>query len=174
MARLVAVSNGVGPLPPGARARSVRRQPMSARGKHKASAAAREVSGRPKRCKMAHAFLWGHSYKRLQSVQLLGQLGVFLTAGPMCLSLVGHMGAVWLLKAKGQVGYSRGSRSARVDEPHEVRAARHPTGRRVCGRVLQAGGRGQFAPRGESYDADLWTRHTPGYQKKIVNCSKFR
>jgi hypothetical protein len=28
---------------------------------------------------LAYAFLWEHSYKRLQLAQLLGQLGVFLT-----------------------------------------------------------------------------------------------
>ena len=41
--------------------------------------AARKVSGWPKRCKLAHAFLWEYSYKRLKLAQLLGQLGVFLT-----------------------------------------------------------------------------------------------
>ena len=40
---------------------------------------ARKVLGWPKRCKLAHAFLWEDSYKRLQLAQLLGQLGVFLT-----------------------------------------------------------------------------------------------
>ena len=35
--------------------------------------------GWPKRSKLAHAFLWEHSYKRLELAQLLGQLGVFLT-----------------------------------------------------------------------------------------------
>ena len=40
---------------------------------------ARKVSGRPKRCKLAHAFLWECSYKRLKTAQLLGQLGVSLT-----------------------------------------------------------------------------------------------
>ena len=33
----------------------------------------------PKRCKLAHACLWGYSYKRLKLAQLLGQLGVCLT-----------------------------------------------------------------------------------------------
>jgi hypothetical protein len=37
--------------------------------------------GWPKRCQLAHAFLWGASYKRLKLTQLLGQLGVFLTPG---------------------------------------------------------------------------------------------
>ena len=34
--------------------------------------------GWPKRCKLAHAFLWEYSCKRLKLAQLLGQLGVFL------------------------------------------------------------------------------------------------
>ena len=37
--------------------------------------------GWPKRCKLAHAFLWEYSYKRLKLAQLLGQLGVFLAPG---------------------------------------------------------------------------------------------
>jgi hypothetical protein len=40
---------------------------------------ARKLLGWPKRCRLAHAFLWEHSYKRLKLAQLLGQLGVFLT-----------------------------------------------------------------------------------------------
>ncbi len=43
---------------------------------------ARKVLGWPKRCKLAHAFLWAYSYKRLKLAQLLGQLGVFLTCDP--------------------------------------------------------------------------------------------
>jgi hypothetical protein len=43
---------------------------------------AREVLGWPKRCKLARAFLWRYSYKRLYKrlklAQLLSQLGVFL------------------------------------------------------------------------------------------------
>ena len=35
--------------------------------------------GWPKRCKLAHAFLWEYRCKRLKLAQLLGQLGVFLT-----------------------------------------------------------------------------------------------
>jgi hypothetical protein len=42
-------------------------------------AAARKVSGWPKRYKLAHAFLWQYSHKKLKSAQLLGQVGVFLT-----------------------------------------------------------------------------------------------
>ena len=38
-----------------------------------------EVSGWPKICQLAHAFMWEYSYKRLKLAQLLGQLGVFLT-----------------------------------------------------------------------------------------------
>ena len=30
-------------------------------------------------CDRAHAFLWGHSYKKLKLAQLLGRLGVFFT-----------------------------------------------------------------------------------------------
>jgi hypothetical protein len=41
--------------------------------------AARKLLGWPKRCKLARAFLWEYSYKRLELAQLLGQLGVFLT-----------------------------------------------------------------------------------------------
>ena len=40
---------------------------------------ARKVLGRPGRRKLAHAFLWECSYKRLKLAQLLGQLGVVLT-----------------------------------------------------------------------------------------------
>jgi hypothetical protein len=42
-------------------------------------AAARKVLGWPKICKLAHAFLWEHSYKGLELAQLLGQLGVLRT-----------------------------------------------------------------------------------------------
>ena len=41
--------------------------------------AARRVSGCPKICKLAHAFLWECSDKRLELAQLLRQLVVFLT-----------------------------------------------------------------------------------------------
>ena len=37
-------------------------------------AEARKVLGRPKICKLAHAFLWEHSYTRQKLAQLLGQL----------------------------------------------------------------------------------------------------
>jgi hypothetical protein len=37
------------------------------------------VLGWPKRCRLAHVFLWEYSYKRLELAQVLGQLGVFLT-----------------------------------------------------------------------------------------------
>ena len=43
---------------------------------------ARKALGWPKRCKVAHAFQRGCSNKGLKSVQLPGQLGVFLTTGP--------------------------------------------------------------------------------------------
>ena len=32
---------------------------------------------------LAHAFLWEHNYNRLKLVQLLGQLGGFLTVGAL-------------------------------------------------------------------------------------------
>ena len=41
-------------------------------------AIARRVSGWPR---LAHAFLWEYSYRRLKLAQLLGQLGVFFTCG---------------------------------------------------------------------------------------------
>ena len=41
---------------------------------------ARKVLGWPKRWKLAHAFPWEYSCKRLKLAQLLGQPGVFLTA----------------------------------------------------------------------------------------------
>jgi hypothetical protein len=42
----------------------------------------RKVLGRPKRCQLApRAFLWKHSYKMLESAQLLGRHGAFLTQG---------------------------------------------------------------------------------------------
>jgi hypothetical protein len=40
---------------------------------------ARKFLGWPKICKLAHAFRWEYSYKKLKLAQLLGQLGVFLT-----------------------------------------------------------------------------------------------
>ena len=40
---------------------------------------ARKVLGWPKIRRLAHAFLWEHSDKRLKLAQHLGQLGVFLT-----------------------------------------------------------------------------------------------
>jgi hypothetical protein len=40
---------------------------------------AREVLAWQKRCKLAHASLWGYGYERLKLAQLLGPLGVFLT-----------------------------------------------------------------------------------------------
>jgi hypothetical protein len=42
---------------------------------------ARKVLGWPTICKLAHAFLWEHSYQRLKLAQLLGQLGAPLTLG---------------------------------------------------------------------------------------------
>ena len=42
---------------------------------------ARNGLGWPRRCELAHAFLWEYIYKGLELVQFLGQLGVFLTQG---------------------------------------------------------------------------------------------
>ena len=39
------------------------------------------VRSRPKRCKLAHAFLWEYSDKGLKMAQLLGQHGVSLASG---------------------------------------------------------------------------------------------
>jgi hypothetical protein len=39
------------------------------------------VLGWAKIYKLAHAFVWEYSYKRLKFAQLLGQLGIFLTCG---------------------------------------------------------------------------------------------
>jgi hypothetical protein len=52
------------------------------------SARARKVLGWPKLCKLAHAFPWEYSYKRLKLAQLLGQLSVFLTTGGDAISNV--------------------------------------------------------------------------------------
>ena len=57
-----------------------RRRPR-ARATGRRTPAARKVLGWPKICKLAHAFLWEYSHKRLKLAQLLGQLGVFLTCG---------------------------------------------------------------------------------------------
>jgi hypothetical protein len=46
---------------------------------HSPIAIARKVLGWSKRCKLAHAFLWKYSYKRLKLAQVLGQPGIFLT-----------------------------------------------------------------------------------------------
>ena len=48
-------------------------------GRRRRSTIAKKLSGWPKICKLAHAFLWKHSYERLKLAQSLGQLGVFLT-----------------------------------------------------------------------------------------------
>ena len=59
---------------------------------------ARKLLGWPKRCKLAHEFLWEYSCKRLKLAQLLGQRGVFL-AGVM----FNGLGAAWLRVAVAQV-----------------------------------------------------------------------
>ena len=47
----------------------------------RASLEREKVLGWPRRCGLAHAFLWEHSCKKLKLAQLLGQRGVFLTCG---------------------------------------------------------------------------------------------
>jgi hypothetical protein len=49
--------------------------------------AARQVLGWPKRRKLARAFLWEYSFERLKLVQLLGQLGIFLTCSQVVIIL---------------------------------------------------------------------------------------
>ena len=54
--------------------------------------------GWPKRCKLAHAFLWEYSCKRLKWAQLLGQLGVFLARmgrGAMAGPCAAHRPVSW-------------------------------------------------------------------------------
>jgi hypothetical protein len=50
------------------------------------------VLGRPRRCKLAHAFPGGYSDKRRKLAQLLGQPGVFLTASRQRVSAGGRAG----------------------------------------------------------------------------------
>ena len=57
-------------------------------------------------CKLAHAFLWEHSYKKLKLAQLLGQLSVFLTwyemscrahvGGPLPRALAVSVDQIWM------------------------------------------------------------------------------
>jgi hypothetical protein len=49
------------------------------RGRSCASTPARKVLGWPNRCKLARAFPWDYSYKRLTLAQLLGRHRAFLT-----------------------------------------------------------------------------------------------
>ena len=42
---------------------------------------ARKLLAWPRRCQLAHAFLWGCGEKRLKFAQRLGQFGIFLTHG---------------------------------------------------------------------------------------------
>ena len=76
----------------GCTARQLRPSPSLAAGAAAAradhpDAGASKVLGRPRRCKLAHAFLWAYSDKRRKLAQLPGQLGVLLTgarAPPSC------------------------------------------------------------------------------------------
>ena len=63
------------PMPRGNHERYERSKFISARAEKTSPAcSATKVLGRPKRCQLAHAFLWEYSYKRLKLAQLLGQL----------------------------------------------------------------------------------------------------
>jgi hypothetical protein len=61
--------------------------------------------GRPKRRRLAHAFLWEYSYKRPKLAQRVGQLGVFLTllqSGPPQLP---HSAAQHFLVARSRIPF---------------------------------------------------------------------
>jgi hypothetical protein len=59
-----------------ARVAPAARTPARAAGGAQAS----KALGWPKRCQLAHAFLWEYSHQGLKLAQLLGQLGVFRTS----------------------------------------------------------------------------------------------
>jgi hypothetical protein len=83
------------------------RPSSSARGRRarpRGSPASSKVLGLPKRCKLAHAFLWD-GYKRLKLAQLLGQLGVFLT----CATCVGASISCGPSPCPGRSGWSSAS-----------------------------------------------------------------
>ena len=79
--RLYGSAKGNGP-PRVARRSSCRSRSRPGGTRASRAAGARQVSGWPKRCKLAHAFMWEYSYKRLKLAQLLGRLGVVLTCTP--------------------------------------------------------------------------------------------
>jgi hypothetical protein len=56
---------------------SVPRKPATA--KLRPPSSSEKKLGWPRRCKLAHAFLWEYSDERLNLAQFLGRLGVFLT-----------------------------------------------------------------------------------------------
>ena len=60
----------------GAPARSTLTTPLRKQNTASAVSSERKVLGRPKRRKLAHAFLWEYGHKRLKLAQLLRQLGV--------------------------------------------------------------------------------------------------
>jgi hypothetical protein len=84
---------------------------------------ARKVSGWPKRCKLAHAFLWEYSCERLELAQFLGQLGIFLTRGD------GREGAPPRSLGREAPQLLRQRAAGVADRP---RARRHELGRRLC------------------------------------------
>jgi hypothetical protein len=69
--------------------------------------------GWPKRCKMAHAFLWQNSYKRPNLAQLLGRLDDFLT----CASAICRVDAwaMWKTSSHSVPDATAASRAAAVD-----------------------------------------------------------
>jgi hypothetical protein len=78
----------------------------------------------PKRCKLAHAFLWEYSDKGLKLAQLLGQLGVFLTWMPTVNSnSTGSVGSAAALAASS----SQSSACVRTGRP-STRRMTLPTG----------------------------------------------
>jgi hypothetical protein len=112
---------------------------------------ARTVLGWPKRRKLAHAFLWKYSYKRLKLAQLLAQLGVFLTwarvastvASPSFITFDSGSSAS---PAPPRGGFGRDRRLARPRIHFAPGPLRHSAAirllKRQCGRTLHHGADG--------------------------------
>jgi len=75
-------------------------------------AGSRKVLGWPKRCKLAHAFLWQYGYKGPKLAQLLDPLGVFLARAPLA-------AGGWVAERQLSKQASRGV-TARVARPHRL------------------------------------------------------
>jgi hypothetical protein len=82
------------------------------------TAAARTLLGWPKRCKLARAFLWEYSDKRLKLAQLLGQTGVFLT----CVAVTTTQVAPPAAAASSSFRVRVASRSTDAGGPADVRS----------------------------------------------------